>query len=105
MTTGRINQVTTLRTTGPAGPRSHPNSGDDAAGNARPTSKMRLACFHTERKRFYLHTRASRPPNTPTPRTGVYSASATHREHCISQLRSRACLSTKPHRRHSRVGR
>jgi len=27
MTTGRINQVTTLRTTGPAGPRSHPNSG------------------------------------------------------------------------------
>ena len=101
MTTGRINQVTTLRTTGPAG-RQTPTFGDPT--QQRPVDlQNEIGVF--PRKPYELRTRASRPPNTPTPRTGVYSASAIHREHCISQLRSQACLSTKPYRRHQRVGR
>ena len=63
MTTGRINQVTTLRTTGPDRCQSH---WDHAPDDARPTSKMRLACFQTEKTFSAPHTRqpSTKHPNT-----------------------------------------
>merc|ERR1711871_622932 len=66
MTTGRINQVTTLRTTRPAQGRATPARRDARPRNAPSTSKVRLACFQTEKTFSAPHTRqpSTKHPNT-----------------------------------------